>query len=366
MDIEALARLHSQHGSLISVYLNRPPGASAAAITDALKPLRSDLFSRSRAVTMSVRADLDRIAGLAPKIETISAPAFAIFASEADDIFELLALPQEVWEHTSVGWRPYLRPLRALPEQLRAGVVVAERSRALLYVADDGDLAALGDPIVTDLGKGNFGGFKGYAEQRSRAHADEESARIFREAASRLLEEHQRSPFDFISVGGHQESVDEIAGHLHPYLRALPVHEFIVDLHTLTSPELSHRVAALAERVRAARDEEAVRTVLEAVHTEAPSARGTVDVLRAATARAISLLVVAGTFSKPGVRCFDCGWMARSGSSCPVCGRPPEQVDDVVAEAIESVVASGGEARQVSVASPLDADGVAAALRFPV
>lgn len=366
MNLDPFVRLSSPIGSLVSVYLNRPPGPSAAALTDVLKPLRAGLHGMERPTAMSVRSDLERISSLDSRIDADGSPAFCVFASDADGIFEFHPLPVPVWDHASVGGRPYLRPLRVLPEPIRAGVVVAERRQVEVYIAENGDLASLGDTILADLGKDNYGGFRGYDEQRARAHAEEEASRILREAAARLFEAHQERPLELIAVGGHQEALDALDNHLHPYLRRLPESRFVVDPHTLTPAELRSRVAEEASRLRQQRDEEAVTAILEAAGAGAPSALGTAAVLEAANAHAVDLLVVAGPFQRPGVRCPSCGWLARTGDTCPAEGASVEIVEDVVGAAMERVIEAGGSIRQVGVASPLDAKGVGALLRFPV
>ena len=64
--------------------------------------------------------------------------------------------------------------------------------------------------------------------------------------------------------------------------------------------------------------------------------------------------------------CSNCGSLGRTGTTCPVCGNTMFGVDDVVAAAMDATVAAGGRVFQISVASPLDVDGVGALTRFAV
>jgi peptide chain release factor subunit 1 len=64
--------------------------------------------------------------------------------------------------------------------------------------------------------------------------------------------------------------------------------------------------------------------------------------------------------------CDNCGYLARDGQDCPVCGGRLFHIDDLVAALMEATVAAGGSVHQVSVASPLDREGVGALTRFPV
>lgn len=366
MDISSLGRLRSEQGSLVSIFLNHPPGPAAAALSDLLKPVRAAGDRMERSAAVSVKADVERIAALAARMDADPAAAFAVFASQGDGIFEQVSLKSPVWDHASVGRRPYLRPLRAIPRPLRAGVMVADRRQARVFVSDNGDLAQVGDVIEGDLGKSNFGGWHGLEEHRVRGRADEEASRVWGAAAARLFEEHQQRALDVVGLGGHHPTNGELGAVLHPYLRALPNVEFVVDPHTMTAPILKAIVDAKLGEVRSEAERRLVERVLEAVGAGVPAARGTAEVLTAANAKAVQQLVVAGTFSKPGVACSRCRWLGRTGAECPVCSSPLDEVDDVIGEAIESVLGAGGAVDQVAYASALDADGVVAVLRFPV
>ena len=89
-------------------------------------------------------------------------------------------------------------------------------------------------------------------------------------------------------------------------------------------------------------------------------------VLDAANNQAIDTLVVAGPFTREGAICDSCGYLDRTGTTCPVCEAPLFAVDDIVAAAMDATVTAGGEVSQIVVASPLDVEGVGALTRFPV
>ncbi len=361
-----IAELHSPAGTLVSVYLGRPAGSSSALLSDLLKPIRAAADERERSVTKAIKASCDRIHDLAPRIDAEPSPAVAVFASEPDGIFEYLPLQADVWDVAMVGPRPYLRPLRAIPRLLHVGVVVADRERAFVFESDDGQMESLGEPIEADRGKDNYGGFSGYEEHRVRGRAEEETARMLQEAAGLLFDRHRAKPFDMLALGGHADTLDELVPHLHAYLRELPMHRFVVDLRTMTPPILRRHVEDGVAAWRQEQEERAVERVLARLGSGDGAVAGTSAVLKAANARAVETLVVSGRFERSGVLCDACGWLGRTGDTCPVCGSGLFDVDDVIGSAIEAVLDAGGEVWQVSVASPLDSHGVAAALRFPI
>lgn len=337
----------------------------AALLTDLLRPVREASERGDRSVQKSVRADAERIHSYSERLESDGAPAYAIFASELDDIFSVESLSHQVTNVSSLGPRPYLRPLRAAPRAYRVGILVADRSQARVFIASGDLVEEVGPGLVADIGKANYGGFAGYEEHTVRGRADEVSGRMWREAGNILFERHQHRPFDYLALGGHEETVDEIASTLHPYLHRLHRATFHASPQNLTLHSIRVELIELAEEVRHDREEELAGRVCETAWSDGLAVLGLGSVLSACNAQAVETLVVAGEFRRPGSLCNNCGFLARSGSRCPVCGSQMFDVDDIVGAAMEATVAAGGRAYQIVVSSQLDAHGVGALTRFP-
>jgi peptide chain release factor subunit 1 len=360
--IDPIAKLHSPAGSLLSVYVNRRSPGTRAALVDLLKAIRNSHLGPQ--VAKSSRVDGGRILDLASSIETGAAPAVAIFASHRDGIFEFLPLAHRVEDTATIAPRPYLRPLRAQARPMRVGVLVADSSRARTYLMAGGDLHEHGDELVVDRGKDNYGGFAGYEEHHNRARADEASSHLWRQAGRRLLEAHQDQPLELVVIAGHDTDFDSIGAELHTYLRQLPQGRITIDIRNLVPTELAELVAEQVEAQRVHRSEQLLERLLMEVARGGAGVTGLSGVLEACNAHAVDHLVVAGPFAKPGAICDGCGWLGRSGASCPVCSASTFPADDVVAAAMDATVEAGGRADIVTVASPLDANGVGALLRF--
>jgi peptide chain release factor subunit 1 len=364
---DRIADLRSHEGALISVYAGRPsPGGFGALLSDLVKPIRERSEEFDRRVQKSVRVDTERIHDLAEQLEIDSAPGFAIFASDIDGTFILEPLDHPAPNVATIGPRPYMRPLRAMPRPLRSAILVADRTTARTFVAVEGMIDELHAPIGADIGSRNWGGFSGYDEHTVRSRADEVSARLWREAGDRLLERHMERSFDYLLVGGHDEMVDEIARTLHPYLARLPRESFGANPQSIQIPRLRAEVTALDQEIRRRRQAALAGRVCDVAWSGGNAVLGLTDVISAANAQAIDTLVVAGPFSRPGMICDNCGYLARDGQDCPVCGGRLFHIDDLVAALMEATVAAGGSVHQVSVASPLDREGVGALTRFPV
>lgn len=364
---DPIANLRSPGGSLISVYVDRPsPGGFGALLSDLVKPIRERSEDLARAAQMSVRSDTSKIHDLADRLEVDSAPAYAIFASDVDEIFILEPLAQPSPNVSTVGPRPYMRPLRAAPRALRSGVIVADRSIARTFVGFNGVVEEIGSSIEVDFGKSNYGGFSGYEERGNRSYADEASNRLWKEAGWRLLEEHQSRSFDYIAVGGHEETVDEIARSLHPYLSRLPRASFTCNPQAPNPTIFRSEIRELDEEIRRNRQEALAGRVCDTAWSGGNAVLGLTATLEAVNAQAIDTLVVAGDFTRSGSICNQCGHLARDQTSCPVCGAEMFDAEDLVAAVMDATVSAGGRVFQVGVASPLDVSGIGALTRFPV
>ena len=367
MTTDPIADLRSATGSLISLYAERPsPGGFAALIADLLRPIKEQTNAGDRRLAKSVRADTDRIRGLVERFESEAAPAYAVFASDNDDVFLVEALTHDVANLARIGPRPYLRPLRVAPRSLRTGVLVADRVMARSFVVSGTMVDEVGEAIHAEKGKADFGGFAGYEEHVARQRAAETSARLWKAAGQRLLDSHQERPVDYVAIGGQDDILDDLARSLHPYLARLPRVSFPALPAVVTSQAMRAEIAGYDVEIRRDRQNALAGRVCDTAWSGGNAVLGLSTTLDAANLLAIDTLVVAGDFDRPGSICLECDHLLRDGAECPVCGSTMVQVEDVVAALIEVVVANGGRIHQIEVASPLDNEGVGALTRFPV
>lgn len=367
MVADPIAELRSAEGALISMYMERPsPGGFSALIADLGRDVREIARTRDRVVQKSVEADIQRIRGEAERFEVEAVPAYAVFASSVNAIYQIKPLAHPVPSNSTLGSRPYLRPLRAEPRPSRTAILVADRTGARVFVGFEGSITEIGPPLNADPGKSNFGGFAGYEEHTVRGRADEVATRMWREAGARLLDSHQDAPFDSIVIGCHDETLDDIRNQLHPYLRNLPHGNFPVSPSEVSITRLRHEVDEQNRSIREDREIALVSDLMASASRGTGAVIGLADTLHAANLQGVADLVVAGSFSRPGVMCPACGFLGRDGSLCEVCGTGLHEVADVVASLIDATVESGGVVHQVVVGSALDRDGVGALTRFDI
>ncbi len=364
---DRIADLRSVDGVLISLYAERPsPGGFGALLSELLKPIRERAEVLDRPLQKIVRSDADHIHSLADELELDAAPAYAIFASDLDDVFVLEPLSHPVPNVSTIGPRPYMRPLRAAPRALRSGILLADNTTARTFLAMEGIVDELKAPVRADLGSRSWGGFSGYDEHTSRSRMEEVSQRVWREAGDRLLERHLERPFDYLAIGGHEETLEEVVRNLHPYLTRLPRQTFTASPATVTQPTLRAKVLEMDRSMRQQRHAALAGRVCDTAWSGGNAVLGLQEVIKAVNAQAVDTLVVAGPFTKPGALCNSCGYLSRADVICPVCGATTFEVEDVVGAAMEATVAAGGTVLQTRVASPIDREGIGALTRFPV
>lgn len=363
--INGLSSLRSPGGTLISLTVVRHPGAVRTSLTSLVRRVKESAEAFDRSGAMSVRTDVARILESADEIEEQGGRGAAIFASKQDGIWELRHLEREPGDRVHLSTRPYLRGLRALPNPMRAGVTIVDHAATKLWVAD-GDGMQVVEKLTASLGKPNYGGFEGYDEHTAQRRADEATTHMWRRASDLLLAAHREEAFDLLAIGAREETHGEFVDELHDYLGRLPTHRFTVDPSTVNESELYKVVDDAAGDLRRQRDVVAIDAFLEAKGAGRPVTVGALATLEAINAHAVETMLVAGPYEREGVRCDSCGWMARSGTECPLCGTETIEESDIISFAMDAVIASGGVVRQVRVASQLDADGVGATLRFPI
>ncbi len=365
MIVDPIANLKSPQGSLISIYLDRPsPGGFPALITDLGRVAKQEVSSKSRSLQKSVDADVARLREMADRFESEAVPAYALFASSLDGIWELKALAQPTSPVAVVGARPYLRPLRAVPRPIRTALLVADKSQARIFIGFDGDVEEIEPPIAAEIGKPNFGGFAGYDEHGVRARAQDVASRLWREAGDALLERHVESPFDLLLIGGVNEAIEGIRSELHPYLSELPFESFPASPSDISPARLKEELALQRAAYQRKREGALVDDLLGLAARGTRGLLGLGPTLRAVNAQAISDLVVAGEFTRPGVLCPQCGQIDRAGTVCGVCSNDMHEVRDLISGIMDATVASGGRVHQISIGSALDRDGIGAITRF--
>ena len=370
----SLREFRASGAPVVSLYVNRDGVPSGPRIRELLKNARTALPDLPREHEMSLRDDIATVEELSSKIDRSAAVCTAVFACGPAELFEVVELTEPVWDIAVMANEPYLRPLRATSDAAPVGLAVVDRAKAWVFTVRGNDIekvAELDDQPQhlknPDEGhKRNFGGWHGYSERRSRAHASALTQRHFQEAARLLSDLDDQHRFGYIVVGGHTETLDGFVELLHPSLRSKLAGTFTADPRTLDRAQVRDMARDLVGQAREQAELSAIDNLLDQALSGQRGVVGLKSVLFAANLHAVEHMLVAGSFTKPGNLCTECGWLSRNGGTCVACDGETAEVDDIVAAAIERSIADGAQVDHVRVASQLDASGIGAKLRFPI
>ena len=372
--VERLRGADTAGHSVVSVYLSLGPDLDQVrSITTRLKalvhPLREAAGSGAADEEGSrpLRQDLERVVSMADRVGADRGRGSAFFVCSAAGIEEHVSLPAPVRDRAVVDATPYLGPLEAMLAHFRRYcAVVIDRRLASIYRFHMGSLESWEVMAEEEVRKGNYGGFAGYSEHRSRGHAEEVARRLFRGVAARLGGLLRGGEFDLLAVGGNQANVDGLVTELSGDLKACLAGTFTVDPRTATTAEIRDHCAALAREWDRRTDERLVGELMEAAGARGRGVLGLDRALDAANQHAVDLLLLDAGETVPGVACLTCGWLARSGPACASCGEPTRRVADLYDAVAEAVRGAGGSVRYVLAVTQLAHCEVGATVRFSV
>ncbi len=364
--IEELSDLRSPEGCLITLYLEHRSQGIEATTSDLLKPIRQEAERLSdRKAILSIRSDVERISEAVKSLRADPAPAHVFFASHVNGVFRRYPLAEPVGSQSGIGRRPFLRPLRAMTPLCRTAVAVVERASGRLYLVVGSEVSEVG-VFESEIGKSNWGGFRGYEEHRVRQATDQAISRMMKEISDRMLALHQEIPLDLVVLSGHSESIEAMVPYMHSYLKEVPRKSFVSDPHTLSLAEVRDHARAAVAELKRERDQELVEALFSGIAQGVPGAQGVAEVLRAVNARAVDHLLIERDFTSPGNLCPGCGLLEFAEEKCPLCDVDMDEISDILDVAAEEIVAAGGAVDQVGKGSKLDPFGAVAALRFPM
>ena len=291
----------------------------------------------------SVQDDLQRIGRLVRGgIDRSRTRGLAIFACSDLDLWEVIELPVPVRSQLVINQVPAVGQLESvLREHEPIGVLLADRQRAQMYVFALGELVEHSEQLDVLRREESTRG----QQDRGGDHPHHLEARVqqhLRNAARVAFEVWQNYPFAHLVIGAPESLAPELITHLHPYL-----------VKRLASQRAAVGVGANREKVLAAaqaaetqieRDREAV-VVGRLRDATASGGRGVVGlgpVLDALAANRIDHLVVSRGYTAPGWRCDDCDSHVLLGRKCKGCRGEMTEVEDIVEEVVEKVLAHNG------------------------
>ncbi len=304
------------------------------------------------------------------------ARGFAIFVSNARDLFEIFKLARPVNSGVAIEATPYLEPLAVLVPSRAVCVALVERDRSRISCGDESALEEIVDERDTDVpGRHDQGG---WSQPRYQRHIEDHVDRHLSDVAARLLDLYKEGRVERLVIGCTEELLPRVLDHLHSYLRERFAGRIEVDVKTANADELQQLVGAVLEREDERREEELFERLRRELAVAGRAAYGVEGTLAAVNEARVEVLLTKLDLTEPGVFCPKCGWVGvapqpgggnplaeATGPECPVDGGALEETGNVVEKAVERAILLSAETWVPRFHDDLDRlGGIAALLRF--
>ena len=172
--------------------------------------------------------------------------------------------------------------------------------------------------------------------------------------------------YDVLVVGGHEYELGEFFRLLPHELRGRVAGTFSADPVATPVAEIRSSAEGILQRYQREQDQRLVDPRPGAGRgRRAGRARPAGLPVGSGSMSAIDTLLVRDGTTLPGVVCDESRWLAASGDTCPVCGKPTRYAPDVLDELAAAVIETGGSARQIAADLMPEEYPTAAQLRFP-
>jgi peptide subunit release factor 1 (eRF1) len=370
--LRELAEIESPEGVAVSFYFQptRPQNKSHRDELIRLKDLVRGAMKRAGG---AARVDLERILERAEQLHADHAHAKAIFACSAKGTWREFNLPPKLAASTVVlNSRFHLSPLvTALDHLLRCAVALVNREKSHIVglgIGDTPEEVISIEEITSEAPRRvRTDGFAGYQAGHIERHIDNEAMRHFKYTAERLKDIVETRAVEQVVMGCRDEIWLEIESQLHSYVRQRLVGRFPADPATTSLAEIRDQVEKIIFEQRASEREALVREVLGEAQRDGRGVTGLRNVLLSLERGEVQTLLIANSFSAPGVECRNCGHLdSRASRQCDVCGRETTEVENLLDVLVSRAIRTGG-VEIVHVSSNGDfarAGNIGALLRF--
>jgi len=371
--IETLAKFKSQGDLVTSFYMDTDKGRmSKKEILTALKNLLNEAKTRASGLAAgkdkidALLRDLDQIAEYGAQIvHGSNAAGLAAFSASQKKFWQPLELPHGPRNRVVFDASFYVRPLASILDKYsHVCALLLDRREAVWYDVLMGEIKFL-DKIQSDVPKRvKEGGFEGTAEKNIERHIDAHLQEHHKKVAQRTFEISRKHPFDWLFIGTEENHSAEFESHLHSYLCdkiKAHLHARVVDSPAKVLQEVLTAEAGLKK----AEEEAIVQKLITELERGGLATSGLRDTIHRLNQFEVQTLVVTHNFSRPGRICPTHRFLYLDDLQCPIDDKKTEIVQDLIDEAIETVLKRSGTVRQVEPPSKLDRyGGIGAFLKY--
>jgi peptide chain release factor subunit 1 len=360
--IETLTKFSGQGDLVTSFFLDADKGRlNRKEIQLALKNLLSGAKARiealdaSRERIESLERDLALIGDHGTKMLAAGSGAgLAVFSCSRRDFWEALELPHGPRNRIIIDASFYVRPLDAILDKYSPiCVLLISRREARWYHVSMGEIKAL-DEIQSDVpGRVREGGFEGNESKRIERHLDARLQDHFKKAAQRTAELSKKHPFEWLFISCEDNHGADFESHLHNFLREKI--KARLHAHVSTPPaKVLQEVLEVEARLKKTEEEEIVQKLVAELERGGLATSGLRDTIHRLNQFEVQSLVVTHNYSKPGRICPTHKILYLDELKCPICDKKTDVVQDIVDEAIETVLKRNGFVKHITPPSKLD------------
>jgi peptide chain release factor subunit 1 len=371
--IEALARFKGQGDLVTSFYLDTDKSRmNRKEIQLTLKNLLNEAKTQACGLSAgkdridALLRDLDLIADHGSQaLGTSNAAGLALFSSSGRKFWEALELPHGPRNRFVFDTTFYVRPLASILDKYSHIVaLLVDRREAVWYDITMGEIKFL-DKIQSDTpSRVRDGGFEGTSAKRIERHVEAHIQEHFKKAAQKTFDLNKKTPFDWLFIGAEDNHGGDFDSHLHSYLCG-KVKARLRSRVEDPPAKVLQEVLEVEVRLKKAEEEEAVQKLIAELERGGLATSGLRDTVHRLNQFEVQSLVVTHNFVRPGRICPAHKFLYLDELKCPVDDKKTDPVQDIIDEAIETVLKRGGTVKQVEPPSKLDRyGGIGAFLKY--
>jgi len=360
--IEALTKFNGQGDFVTSFFLETDKGRlNRKEIQLALKNLLSGAKAQAcglaagKEKTESLLRDLDIIADYSSQaLASSNSAGLAAFSCSQRKFWQTLELPHGPRNRVIFDTNFYVRPLAAILDKYSPICVqLISHREARWYSVSMGEIKLL-DELQSDVpSRVREGGFEGNESKKIERHLDARLQDHFKKTAKRAFDLSKKHPFEWLFIGCEDNHGADFEAHLHSYLREKIKAHIRSRLNDSPAKVLQEALDVEA-RLKKTEEEETIQRLVGELERGGLAASGLRDTIHRLNQFEVLSLVVTHNFSKPGLICPTHKILYLDELKCPICDKKTDVVQDIVDEAIETVLKRKGSVKHITPPSKLD------------
>jgi peptide chain release factor subunit 1 len=301
--LRQLAEVQPEQGRVLSVYMDLDPSefgtppARASQITSLVTEARhriDELDDLDHEEQKALRADVETVRDVLsqPGIADDGARGVAVFACSLAGLLETVRVPPPLAQKVAIDRTPFVEPLLAGKDGGRWCVLLANRRSARFFLGAPPDLEET-DRVEDNVHSQHRQG--GWSQPRYERSIEEDVRDHLEHVAAVAFDRLKARAFEHLLIGAPQETVGELEGHLHPYLRERLAGHVKLDVEHASVDDVRRAVAERVEEFEARREADALERVRQGIGAGGRAAAGRDEVMRLlAEARVERVLLAEG------------------------------------------------------------------------